>query len=404
MNTQDLQKLTRAIDCLEILDKRPRPMCRDCADEDGTCPHGGLECDMRGLIKDARAIIAESTSSAQSSDEQLNQIARSYFADEYDQKKLKNAIHDAFKDATERTSSAGSAVVMDKQQEKLKERQGWTLQQWVEHVGGWENDKQQVCFGSWMALNAMLLQFRAMLAFTYANQQSEPDVNTQLVSALNAMLTHMGMDEDEWNKPTFDQARSALSAAAAQPAPTTAQQPVGVGEDGETTSDYAARRLRLIAEKLGLGTAIPEKNVDLWACAFSVLGMIRSKLDEHKPIGWMIQDKADIEMPGTGTCIFRRDDPVKDGYCLEHVTALYAAAQAPAQTAAVQAEKDAARFKEVADLASVTDSGAGIEVVCVMFPRPKGRFKSTTEEFIAAVDISAAESDAMSSEGGASNA
>jgi hypothetical protein len=31
-----------------------------------------------------------------------------------------------------------------------------------------------------------------------------------LERALNAMLTHMGMDEDEWNKPTFEQARSAL--------------------------------------------------------------------------------------------------------------------------------------------------------------------------------------------------
>ena len=29
-------------------------------------------------------------------------------------------------------------------------------------------------------------------------------------AALNAMLTHMGMDEDEWNKPAFDQARRAL--------------------------------------------------------------------------------------------------------------------------------------------------------------------------------------------------
>lgn len=28
--------------------------------------------------------------------------------------------------------------------------------------------------------------------------------------ALNAMLTHMGMDEDEWNKPSFEQARSAV--------------------------------------------------------------------------------------------------------------------------------------------------------------------------------------------------
>lgn len=32
----------------------------------------------------------------------------------------------------------------------------------------------------------------------------------RLREALNAMLTHMGMDEDEWNKPTFDQARAAL--------------------------------------------------------------------------------------------------------------------------------------------------------------------------------------------------
>jgi hypothetical protein len=32
-----------------------------------------------------------------------------------------------------------------------------------------------------------------------------------LRSALNAMLTQFGMDEDEWNKPTFDQARKALA-------------------------------------------------------------------------------------------------------------------------------------------------------------------------------------------------
>ena len=37
------------------------------------------------------------------------------------------------------------------------------------------------------------------------------EVNQQLLAALNAMLTHMGMDEDEWNKPTFDQARAAIA-------------------------------------------------------------------------------------------------------------------------------------------------------------------------------------------------
>ncbi|KAF0844365.1 hypothetical protein FNL37_1809 [Methylovorus glucosotrophus] len=35
----------------------------------------------------------------------------------------------------------------------------------------------------------------------------------ELLEALKAMLTHMGMDEDEWNKPTFDQARAAIAKA-----------------------------------------------------------------------------------------------------------------------------------------------------------------------------------------------
>jgi hypothetical protein len=38
----------------------------------------------------------------------------------------------------------------------------------------------------------------------------KPSGEHSLRSALNAMLTQFGMDEDEWNKPTFDQARTAL--------------------------------------------------------------------------------------------------------------------------------------------------------------------------------------------------
>ena len=38
-----------------------------------------------------------------------------------------------------------------------------------------------------------------------------------LRDALNAMLTHMGMDEDDWNKPTYDQARAALAATKEKP-------------------------------------------------------------------------------------------------------------------------------------------------------------------------------------------
>ena len=43
-------------------------------------------------------------------------------------------------------------------------------------------------------------------------------VNTELLEALKAMLTHMGMDEDEWNKPTFDQARAAIAKATGEQA------------------------------------------------------------------------------------------------------------------------------------------------------------------------------------------
>lgn len=38
-------------------------------------------------------------------------------------------------------------------------------------------------------------------------------VNEELLAALKAFMTHMGMDEDEWNKPTYDQARRAIAKA-----------------------------------------------------------------------------------------------------------------------------------------------------------------------------------------------
>lgn len=52
----------------------------------------------------------------------------------------------------------------------------------------------------------------------------------------------------------------------------------------EAVSDLdAAKRLRLIASKLGLSGAVPESDADLWGCAFSVLGMIRHELDKMLP-------------------------------------------------------------------------------------------------------------------------
>ena len=41
-------------------------------------------------------------------------------------------------------------------------------------------------------------------------------LNQELLSALNAMLIEMSMDEDEWNAPAFDQARAAVAKAKEQ--------------------------------------------------------------------------------------------------------------------------------------------------------------------------------------------
>jgi hypothetical protein len=53
---EEIYTLRRLIECAETLDARPRPMCRDCADENGTCPNSGLECDMRKLFADAKRL------------------------------------------------------------------------------------------------------------------------------------------------------------------------------------------------------------------------------------------------------------------------------------------------------------------------------------------------------------
>lgn len=71
--------------------------------DDGTAPCNAdalfIAAANPAVILELIAIAERQASSAVLDDEQLEKIARSYFCDEYDQKKLKNAIHDAFKDA-----------------------------------------------------------------------------------------------------------------------------------------------------------------------------------------------------------------------------------------------------------------------------------------------------------------
>lgn len=49
---------SRVLACLRVLNERPRPMCRDCADGDGIiCAESGLNCDMRALIAEAMNLL-----------------------------------------------------------------------------------------------------------------------------------------------------------------------------------------------------------------------------------------------------------------------------------------------------------------------------------------------------------
>lgn len=55
------------------------------------------------------------------------------------------------------------------------DRSTWTCEQWAKHVGAWENTDGHVCFGSWQALNAMLIQFTRALAIAPTMSETRPD-------------------------------------------------------------------------------------------------------------------------------------------------------------------------------------------------------------------------------------
>jgi hypothetical protein len=81
-------------------------------------------------------------------------------------------------------------------------------------LGKWRNGTpSEATMVSLRAALAAGVHEAAALAPHAAHTAAQTEVIAALVSALGAMLTHMGMDEDEWNKPTFDQARAAIAKA-----------------------------------------------------------------------------------------------------------------------------------------------------------------------------------------------
>ena len=88
--------------------------------------------------------------------------------------------------------------------------------------GPWKAD---LCLDGWgihevQRADGLSIARLAQMQTAFAPDDQEGIANALLIAAapdllkaLSAMLTHMGMDEDEWNKPTFDQARAAIAKA-----------------------------------------------------------------------------------------------------------------------------------------------------------------------------------------------
>lgn len=97
------------------------------------------------------------------------------------------------------------------------------------------------------------------------------NANQKAIEALNAALTHFGMDEDEWNKPTFDQMRAAVSALAIEALPAVAVEAV----------DDLAQFIRLIDGNNSMGAG---------QLAERILGYLNGKLANSAPGAAPIKD------------------------------------------------------------------------------------------------------------------
>lgn len=68
------------------------------------------------------------------------------------------------------------------------------------HLGPWRDESDSDEQAAWDGYTEAAAELRRLHALC-----------EEMGDALSAALTHFGMDEDEWSKPTFDQMRAALA-------------------------------------------------------------------------------------------------------------------------------------------------------------------------------------------------
>jgi hypothetical protein len=96
--------------------------------------------------------------------------------------------------------------------EHTKEPWACNHQGWCTETEVFENQRRIVaCVNACKGIPTSVLELQGVPSLELCKKIEQQ--RDELLAALNAMLTHMGMDEDEWNKPTFDQARAAIAKA-----------------------------------------------------------------------------------------------------------------------------------------------------------------------------------------------
>jgi hypothetical protein len=92
------------------------------------------------------------------------------------------------------------------QEQKQAERINWNTKQWYEHVGAWENDTDEIVFGSVMALRAMMVQFQAVTHYALCQRAaSHPERRRLTVKVTENDLNSMpGFNGDPPEKYTVE--------------------------------------------------------------------------------------------------------------------------------------------------------------------------------------------------------
>ncbi|HEX8594206.1 MAG TPA: hypothetical protein VF682_13140 [Pseudomonas sp.] len=92
-------------------------------------------------------------------------------------------------------AAGGQTSSLNGKPDDYESRRSWTVKDWYTHLGAWENEKGQLCFGSTIAFAIMLEQFHRTHAAPLATYV---DYVTQPAESLAGIACRQLKDERRW--------------------------------------------------------------------------------------------------------------------------------------------------------------------------------------------------------------